>query len=494
MRFENFIGPTYQHRGVDVDAERCVNLYPEFTESAGAKEKKILVGTPGRSVWLKLSPATAGGIRGMYVASNGNKYVVASDTLFRILIPSGTPTAVSIGSIGSIAGRVSMTDNGTDLIIADGQTLWRHNFSANDLNSVANAPSNPSHVAYLAGRIYANDGTQNVVRYCELPAFGGASTWPSLNVFSAEGSPDPLSAIAVVQGELWCWGPNSFEAFRTSGNPDQPLVRAGGSWSGVGIIAPQSVTLLNDRVFWIGGGKDGRNIVYTNNGYTASRVSNHAIEYSLESMASVTDCVGWSYAQEGHWFYCMQFPTGNKTWVFDMTTGQWHERADRNKNSNVLTRWKPTYCMQAFDTFLCGDDSSSVIYELSLDYYEDQEVDSLGVTFTKPIQRIRRAPLMWDDMKRIVHRYFKLDCEVGQGLTTGQGSDPQAMLRYSDDAGRTFSNERWANMGQQGQYKQEVRWNMLGMSRKRVYEVVITEPVRVLLIGASIGVDQTAGP
>jgi hypothetical protein len=82
--------------------------------------------------------------------------------------------------------------------------------------------------------------------------------------------------------------------------------------------------------------------------------------------------------------------------------------------------------------------------------------------------------------------------ERGVGLTTGQGSDPQAMLQWSDDGGYTWSNEHWVDVGAKGQYSTRVKWNALGSSRDRVFRFVISDPVKCVLIGATVNVDMGA--
>ena len=80
------------------------------------------------------------------------------------------------------------------------------------------------------------------------------------------------------------------------------------------------------------------------------------------------------------------------------------------------------------------------------------------------------------------------------GLNTGQGSDPQCMLRWSDDGGHTWSNEHWASMGQIGQYGYRTFWRRLGMTlklRDRVYEVSGTDPVKVSITGAELLISPT---
>jgi hypothetical protein len=80
--------------------------------------------------------------------------------------------------------------------------------------------------------------------------------------------------------------------------------------------------------------------------------------------------------------------------------------------------------------------------------------------------------------------------ETGVGLDgSGQGTDPKAMLRWSDDGGHSWSNENWKEVGKIGQRKGLVDWRRLGMSRDRVYEVKITDPVKVVLIGAELEIE-----
>ncbi|MFE1676613.1 hypothetical protein ACFMJE_18460, partial [Acinetobacter baumannii] len=68
-------------------------------------------------------------------------------------------------------------------------------------------------------------------------------------------------------------------------------------------------------------------IVYRAVGYTGKRISTHAIEYAIQSYSTITDAIAFTYQQEGHSFYVLTFPTADKTWVFDVSTELWHERA-----------------------------------------------------------------------------------------------------------------------------------------------------------------------
>jgi hypothetical protein len=80
--------------------------------------------------------------------------------------------------------------------------------------------------------------------------------------------------------------------------------------------------------------------------------------------------------------------------------------------------------------------------------------------------------------------------ETGVGtIPPGQGTDPVAMLRWSDDGGHNWSNERRKKIGKIGKTKSRVRFTRLGGSNNysnRCYELTITDPVKVCITGAII--------
>lgn len=107
------------------------------------------------------------------------------------------------------------------------------------------------------------------------------------------------------------------------------------------------------------------------------------------------------------------------------------------------------------------------------------------------IRRLRRAPHLSREQLWNFYHLLQLDLETGVGLSDGQGADPQIMLRWSDDGGHTWSDEYWVSAGRQGQYKARAMFRRLGRSRDRIFEVVVSDPVRWNLIAAYL--DVTAG-
>jgi hypothetical protein len=59
-------------------------------------------------------------------------------------------------------------------------------------------------------------------------------------------------------------------------------------------------------------------------------------------------------------------------------------------------------------------------------------------------------------------------------------------MQYSDDGGHTWSSERWTSLGNIGKYRTRAMWRRLGRSRERVYRVLVSDPVKVVMIGAKL--------
>ena len=118
-----------------------------------------------------------------------------------------------------------------------------------------------------------------------------------------------------------------FRSWYDYGGPDFPLQRIQGAYNEIGCVAAYSVAKLDNGVFWLGADARGEGIVYRTNGYTGVRISTHAVEWQIQQYASMSDAVAYTYQQDGHAFYVLNFPTANTTWVYDAATQAWHERA-----------------------------------------------------------------------------------------------------------------------------------------------------------------------
>ena len=77
------------------------------------------------------------------------------------------------------------------------------------------------------------------------------------------------------------------------------------------------------------------------------------------------------------------------------------------------------------------------------------------------------------------------------GIGVPDGTNPQAVLRHSDDGGHTWSPERYAGVGKTGETTRRVKFNRMGSTRRnngldRIFELSSTDPFPVALLGAEL--------
>ena len=178
-----------------------------------------------------------------------------------------------------------------------------------------------------------------------------------------------------------------------------------------------------------------------------------------------------------------QLVARGKTFAYDLATGMWHERSTRDALKNIFHKWAVTHCAFAYGRILCGNGEVPKLLELSLDKYDEWD--------GRPIVKLHQSPVYFTDGRILYHDRFYLDVETGVGLQLGQGSNPEVMMQYSDDGGHTWSSERWTTLGKIGKYKTRVVWRNNGRTRQRVYRVLVSDPVKVIMIGA--GLDYSVG-
>lgn len=309
----------------------------------------------------------------------------------------------------------------------------------------------------------------------------------TLDFTSSEGSPDIVLALAVINRTLYVLNELTTEVYANTGNADFPFERMQGGFIEVGTLAAYSVAQAADTLFWLGRSKEGQGIVYAMSGSTPRRISTHAIEQAISGYASPQDATGYTYAKNGHVFYALNF--AEATWVYDLATGMWHERAYTNSGTLERHRVECVAHIPQTGVLLGGDYETGELYVIDDATYSD---DGDAIT------RLRACPhLSTGDLNRVFYSRFLLDMETGIGLDGGvQGSNPTVMLDWSDDGGHTWSSEQFAladaGSGSIGDYKKRVVWRRLGKSRDRVWRVKITDPVKVVLIDAHVDVQAGA--
>jgi hypothetical protein len=472
------LGSAYVARSVNAADNRMINLFPEIIPEGG-KEPAFLNRAPALKF---LASVGTGPVRGLWVlkADPTRAFVVSGNELYEI---DSNYTATLRGTVSG-TGAVSMADNGDQIFIAANPKGYIFNTNTNVFAEITD-PDFPGAVTVGYLNSYFVFNPPNSQKFYITQLLDGTQVDP-LDFASAEGSSDGLVSLIVDHRELWLFGTDSVEVWYDAGTTDFPLVRIQGAFNELGCAAPYSVAKLDNGLFWLGSDARGQGIVYRANGYTGQRISTHAIEWQIQQYGNISDAIAYTYQQDGHSFYVLIFPSANTTWVYDVATQAWHERAGFSNGDFVRHR---SNCQMAYNNeVIVGDYENGNIYAFDLDFFADNG------QIQKWLRSWRALPTGQNNLKRTTQHSMQLDCETGVGLNDGQGQDPQVMLRWSDDGGHTWSNEHWVSMGKIGVYQKRSIWRRLGMTlklRDRVYEVSGTDPVKVSVMGAELILSPT---
>jgi hypothetical protein len=402
------------------------------------------------------------------IISNG---AVLSDTLGFV---TGT-----INSINYNVPSIIMNTNASGTTPSENITLTVQPFG--QLNDPGLVPAD--RLAFIEGWIIANQtGTRTFITNGPTPY---TNVFPGSFFALKDSSTDNLITLYESNRELWLIGERTSEVWYNAGNPNFTFERIPGVGPQIGCSAKHSITRVGGSLVWIAKNEQGENMVIRTDQYAFQRISNHAIEHAISQYPLVSDAIGFAYEEEGHAFYVIIFPTADATWVYDATASAmlqkpcWHQRASFDPIAGQYHRDRSNCYMNLQDIRMVGDYQSGQIHQMSRQFYTDANT---------PLRAQRRCKHIWkkDDRTRVSQSSLQIEFTPGVGLQTGQGSNPQAMLRWSNDGGFTWSNEYWRTIGAAGVTRNRAKWNRLGRARDRIYEVNMSDPVPRDIIGATL--------
>lgn len=456
-----FASQSYKSGSRPISTQRTVNMYAE-RQSQDAKTDVAVFGCPGI---VDFSTLGAGPVRGGR-AMGGIPYVVSGGSLYSV---SEAGVATELGGTISGTGPVSMDDNGTQLCIVNGTSGYIYSVSSG-FQIIADADFHAADtVTYADGFFVFN--WADTGKFFLSDSLDGMSYDPLLFA-SAEWVSDNLVAVLNHLEKLHLFGERSTELHANVGAANFPYQRIKGGGINLGLIGPHAIATDKDSIYFIGNDR----VAYKFAG-GAAQLSTPALEQEWQGYPVIDDAFAMSYMFEGHRFIAYTFPTQNTTFEFDVTTGLWHERESHDEFGNSLGRWRANCVFEAFGKTFVGDRFSGKIGYLDRSTFTE---------FGNVVKRELISPPIHGDGKRVFMPSFELNIETGVGLSSGQGLDPQVMLSISDDGGRVFeSPEMWQTMGAQGEFKTQLRWLQLGSFYERCLKVIITDPVRCVILSAN---------
>jgi len=308
----------------------------------------------------------------------------------------------------------------------------------------------------------------------QLSAIDDGTQADALDFAEAESEPDKLMRVMFDHGELVLPGTDTCEYWGASSG-DFLFSNQPGSESEFGLAASFSLTKYNDSLTGLMRNKLGQVQVMMLQGHTWTPINGTDLNFvnEINSYAAVSDATAFAYNLGGHPMYQINFPTAGKSWFYDAASGDWSEIQSGLSGG----RHRGEMCVNYLNKPRISDYQNGKIYTLDPTVPTDNGMP-------RPWEMTSRH--LFRDLNDFRTGAIFLDFEVGVGLISGQGSDPQVMLQVSRDNGKTWGNELWRSLGKIGQYRRRVVFRRLGRGRDFVFRLRVTDPVNVVLAAAGV--------
>jgi hypothetical protein len=486
------LGGAYSTRSPIASSQRCINYFPE-PNPPNAPVPVTHYQRPGLRPLVQGSNAP---VRGLYRASNGQGYCVIGQSVASI---AADWTLTLLGTIANRSNPVSFADNGIDIVLVDGSTSgYSIQMSNNAFATIIDGTGTfvgADKADYIDTFLLFNvPGTQQFIS-----THSNSLTFDPLYIAAKTDYPDRLVTLVVNRHEILLLGSLKTEEWYDAGLPLFPFAELPGAYYEHGTLAPYSVATADISTFFLGNDLQGQGKVYRIRGYQCTEISNYALSVAIRKMlanGNTNDAIGYTYQQDGHVFYVLNFPTGDQTWVFDDSPGlkpedAWHQRGWTDPATGALHRERANCAAFINGTNVVGDWQNGTLYALDPTVYTDTVNGTPG-----PITCIRGWPHVFSgefdltptgglkapvqsDGKRVQYSEFELDMDTGNAP-----SAQTVTLRWSFDRGHTFGTDVLQSAGSPGQFATYPTWQPIGIGRDVVFEIQHTIPGQAALNGA----------
>ncbi len=451
------VGPTYTNRSLPVSSQTTQNFYVEVNPQG--KEIISLMPFPGL---VPFSTVNNGVGRGLGVL-NEVLYSVSGNGLYEV---SRAGVATLIGTIEG-SGRCNLASDATNLVIVTGEGKpYTYDGTTLAQGTDVDLPDAAT-VAYLNRRVIY-DGTGPDVAFADL---NNPLSVNSANVISTDTTPDDMLAGFVQNQQYYACCAASIEPYYNVGTGNPPYQLIQNAVKDIGIHAIHSIGQNKQYTYFLGSDRQ----PYRLQQLTLEPISNPAIGRAIESYAASSSAFGFCFTWDSQEFWVLSFP--EQTWLWNESASLWTNISFGADEPHLANDYAYVY-----GKHLVSDRRNGNILEMDADTYTDagetifRRRDTIsidGATFGKADARVF--------MDRL-----RLRIDPGPSLVD---TEAMIMMQYSDDNGRTWSSERWAKVGQQGDYGYIVEWLALGDFYRRMFRFTMTDPINWVLISASADVE-----
>lgn len=373
--FKGFVGGSSTLRSRNVDAGEAINLILEKPDAGTPKAMPYAMRRPRLKVWTRLSN---GPVRDLFFQDN-RLFAVSGNRFYECF---QTQTSVSRGLIGVDANPATIDSNGQEdggqLFIVSGGSGYIYNLNLDTMATIADAGFvTPALMgAFLNSYFISLKSNSNQFNWSKVL---DGTDWNALDVARPSQSSDRVLAIQAIHGQLWVFGSLNTSVWWNSAVGNTTFQPIDSARIQHGIAGSFAVSQCDNTLYWLSQNIDGSRVVMRADGYNAVRVSTHAIETYLSTLARVSDAIAWTYQDEGHTFFVLYLPTAEFSLVYDVSSGYWVKWSQWDPDVSQHFPYLGRCHVYAFGKHLVGDRQSGAIYEQVLEPGNDSFILATGL-------------------------------------------------------------------------------------------------------------------
>lgn len=420
---------------------RLVNLFREPVK-LGDKTQYTLKSVLGQASFADINKVFLRALKEI----DGTLYAVAAGTLHRISIQG---VVTELGSVVDSEETTIAGNTGHVTVCAGGKYyVWDGTAIT---QPATGAFSDFGSLAYIGNYTVLTEAGGRQVQWSNL---ADPNTLSGVNFATTEARTDKNLRAVPIGGNLWLFKEQSIEVWYLTGQANagafSPIT---GSVIDTGLKAFGLVAKFRQGAFLVG--DDG--IVYITSGSGLSPISTTAVETAI-AQETPTRC--FYYEDEGHKICVIRFK-GRPSWCFDISTGEWHERAEGAAHGP----WSAVDTANAYGLWLCGTTLGG-IYRMMRN---NADIDTA-------LLRTAISRTMATDARLFIVDKLEFTGRVGR---SDLGRDPLMWIRVSRDNGNTWGEGKSRSFGGLGDYQQRITYRGLGQFRQATVELNISDPVDI---------------
>lgn len=412
-----------------------------FLTSYAINREPVLKDTGLSEGFLAVPPgitekATGPGVDRGGIAWDGICYRVMGTSLVRVNSDWTIDTLGDVGGTG-VCGFDYSFDN---LIINSGTSLFYWNATDGlrqvtdvDLGSVID-------VIYVDGYTMTTDGEFIVVTELNDPM-----AVDPLKYGSSEESPDAVTGLEHMHGEVYALNRNTIQVFQNIGGTGFPFQTVKTATVPYGCVGARAKCQFLGAVAFVGSGKNAMPGVYLMGAGTASRISAAELDDDLASLTDAELAAVWLEARVEKDEQRLNIHLPDRTWSFSSRVSE---------KSSVKT-----WCQYVTGTGTSGAYEGRGLVNAYGHWIVGSSAGKVGILDTStalhygdPVGWQFDTTLLFNEGKGAIVGEMRLFGTPGRG-----NADSRIFMSYTKD-GETWSVERATSAGQLGERNKRVRW------------------------------------